>query len=98
MSLVGTCDDCGVVGVPLRYKPETPVSEQPRPSVCERCRSHRESQATTFVRCEDCGDRVPESRATGMDVSPPDGYYPEFIHFCPGCAPTDDAEQTEGSA
>jgi hypothetical protein len=98
MALIGTCKDCGARAVLLRYKPETPVSEQSRPSVCDECRSQREARATSYVRCEDCGDRVPEARATGLDVSPPDEYYPEFIHFCPGCAPSDDAEQTEGSA
>lgn len=98
MSLIGSCADCGAHGVPLRYKPETPVSEQPRPSVCDQCRSQREARATNYVRCEDCGDRVSEARATGLDVSPPDEYYPEFIHVCPGCAPSNDTGQTEGSA
>ncbi len=53
---------------------------------CESCR-HDDEQ---YVRCEACGDRLPEWRATGVDVSPPDEYYPEFIYFCPADAPEDD--------
>jgi len=98
VGLIGSCEDCGATGVPLQYKPGKPVNEQSRPSVCDRCRDRRKEQATIWVRCEDCGDRLPSDRATSLDVTPDDEYYPEFIHFCPGCAPSDDTEQPEGAA
>lgn len=41
MSLFGNCEDCGE-GAQLRYKPDVPLSEQSRPSVCWRCRDRRE--------------------------------------------------------
>jgi hypothetical protein len=100
MSLIGTCSDCGTGGVSLRYKPEVPVNEQSRPSICDRCRDFREEQATQYVRCEECGDRVPSERAHSLDVAAEDEYYPKFIHFCPTCRPDtndDDAEiMTDG--
>lgn len=37
-------------------------------------------------RCEECGRGAPESHMESIDVSPPDEYYPTFIHLCPGCA------------
>ena len=86
MSLIGTCSDCGTSGVSLRYKPGVSVNEQSRPSVCDRCRDFREEQATHYVPCEECGDRVPSERAHSLDVTAEDEYYPEFIHFCPACA------------
>ncbi|DAC85285.1 hypothetical protein QIT48_gp07 [Haloterrigena jeotgali icosahedral virus 1] len=42
MGLIGTCDDCGIEGVPLRFKPDVPSSEQTRPSICNDCRIERE--------------------------------------------------------
>jgi len=42
VSLLGTCADCGVEGVQLRYKPDVPSDEQTRPSICDRCRDERE--------------------------------------------------------
>lgn len=36
-----------------------------------------------IVHCEHCGARVPMSRATSLDVSTADEYYPELIYFCP---------------
>jgi len=100
MSLIGTCSDCGTGGVSLRYKPEVPVNEQSRPSICDRCRDFREEQATHYVPCEKCGDRVPSERAKSLDVTAEDEYYPEFIHFCPTCRPDandDDADlMTDG--
>jgi len=95
MSLIGTCSDCGTGGVSLRYKPEVPINEQSRPSICDRCRDFREEQATHYVPCEECGDRLPSERAHSLDVTAEDEYYPEFIHFCPSCRPEandDDAD------
>jgi len=40
-------------------------------------------------RCEHCGQRAPEEHMTAVDVSGPDEYYPEFIHFCPSCGGDD---------
>lgn len=41
MSLFGSCDDCDRARQ-LRYKPDVPLDEQSRPSVCARCRDKRE--------------------------------------------------------
>lgn len=43
MSLYGICYDCGEQAT-LRYKPEIPLDDQPRPSVCNHCRMRREEQ------------------------------------------------------
>lgn len=50
---------------------------------CDACQHDTEDA----VVCETCGDRVPRSRATGVDVSSPDEYYPEYVYFCPTHAP-----------
>lgn len=52
-------------------------------SYCESCKVETEPH----VVCEECGDRLPQSRASNLDVSPDDEYYPEFIYFCPTHAP-----------
>lgn len=72
MTLIGPCSDCGA-SRRLWYKPGTPVSNQSRPSVCARCRDQREARATTYVRCEDCADHLPESRATTLRLGHPCG-------------------------
>lgn len=95
MSLIGTCSDCGTGGVSLRYKPEVPINEQSRPSICDRCRDFREEQATHYVPCEECGDRLPSERAHSLDVTAEDEYYPKFIHFCPACAPDETDDEPE---
>lgn len=41
MSLFGTCVDCGE-GAQLQYKPDVPLSQQSRPSVCLFCKGERE--------------------------------------------------------
>lgn len=41
MSLFGSCEDCGSAAR-LRHKPDVPLDEQSRPSVCARCRDKRE--------------------------------------------------------
>lgn len=41
MSLFGSCEDCGSAAR-LRHKPDVPLDEQSRPSVCARCRDQRE--------------------------------------------------------
>ena len=87
MSLFGECVDCGE-HAPLRLKPDVAVGDQSRPSVCDRCHDRREELSARYVCCEECGDRLPESRATSLDVSGPNEYYPEFIHFCPTHGPT----------
>lgn len=58
---------------------------------CDSCQHDTEE----YVRCETCGDRVPRPRATGVDVSPEDEYYPEFIHFCPTHAPSEEVRDGE---
>ncbi|MFC7115829.1 hypothetical protein ACFQH2_13960 [Natronoarchaeum sp. GCM10025703] len=44
MSLIGECDDCGIEGAQLRYKPDVPADRQTRPSICSRCRHDREAR------------------------------------------------------
>jgi len=59
---------------------------------CDAC----QHDTKEYVVCDTCGDRLPQSRATSVDVSPPDEYYPELIYYCPEHAPsTDDNEDTE---
>ncbi|PSQ06640.1 hypothetical protein BRC92_00275 [Halobacteriales archaeon QS_4_69_31] len=48
-----------------------------------------------WVRCEECGDSLPESRAKHIDISREDEYYPEFVHLCPSCA--DESVATDGA-
>lgn len=55
---------------------------------CDGCKHDTEE----YVRCETCGDRVPQPRATGVDVSLEDEYYPEFIYFCPTHAPSKEGD------
>lgn len=55
---------------------------------CEDCQVDDQE----YVPCEKCGDRVPQERATSVDVTPEDEYYPKFIHFCPAHAPDSGAE------
>ncbi|WP_121743883.1 hypothetical protein [Natronorubrum halophilum] len=43
MSLYGVCYDCGKHAT-LRYKPDVALDDQPRPSVCNVCRSRREER------------------------------------------------------
>lgn len=40
-----------------------------------------------MVECDDCGEQLPAWVAVNIDVSDPDGYYRNFEHYCPGCAP-----------
>jgi len=42
VSLIGTCADCGREGVHLRFKPDVPLDEQSRPTICHDCRYQRE--------------------------------------------------------
>lgn len=58
-------------------------------SYCESCKVETEPH----VVCEECGDRLPQSRASNLDVSPDDEYYPEFIYFCPTHAPGSDDQE-----
>lgn len=76
------CSRCGgYIGEAARIRGE----------YCDDCkRDDRE-----YVPCRTCGDRVPESRATSVDVTPADEYYPTFIYFCPTHAPPKRPERTE---
>lgn len=40
MSLMGSCSDCGETAQ-LRHKPDVPIHEQDRPTICWRCRDLR---------------------------------------------------------
>jgi PHP family Zn ribbon phosphoesterase len=51
-----------------------------------RFRSHAPDCPQLVVRCEHCGQRVPQGMAEQIDVSTEDEYYPEFIHLCAKCA------------
>jgi hypothetical protein len=51
MSLFGECSDCGRSGQ-LRHKPDVPLSEQSRPSICEECRRDRERLLEEYSRSE----------------------------------------------
>lgn len=42
MSLLGTCEDCGVHGVRLYHKPDVAAHEQAQPTVCEDCQRQRD--------------------------------------------------------
>jgi len=39
-----------------------------------------------MVRCMACGRRAPEDHMEGIDVSPPDEYYPEIEYLCQSCS------------
>jgi len=94
MSLIGACSDCGTTAS-LRYKPEKPVNEQSRPTICDRCADFRLKQATTYVRCEYCGQRLRERDADAVNVSAPDEYYPGIIHLCRDCQTTTNGDSNE---
>lgn len=51
MSLYGICHDCGDQA-PLRHKPDIALDDQPRPSVCNRCRMRREERMVEQFRAE----------------------------------------------
>jgi hypothetical protein len=61
------------------------------PDTCTDCgrdlrhRGHAPDCPKLVVRCEGCGQRVPQASADQVDVTPPDEYYPEFIHLCGDC-------------
>jgi len=50
VTLHGKCEDCGRLA-PLRYKPD-PVTNESRPSVCDRCREQREFMLEEQMRDE----------------------------------------------
>jgi len=50
MTLIGQCDDCGRPAH-LRFKPDRPLDDQPRPSICDNCRTERE-QMLADIRTE----------------------------------------------
>jgi len=75
------------------------------PDTCRDCgrdlavRSHAHDCPKLVVRCEGCGQRVPQGQASQVDVSPPDEYYPDFIHLCQRCNDRDqdtERSQSEG--
>ena len=39
--MIGSCSDCGAEPVTLNYKPDAPLDEQDRPSICSGCRDRR---------------------------------------------------------
>ena len=43
MSLLGECDDCGAEPINLQFKPDAPLDQQDRPSICIHCKEHREA-------------------------------------------------------
>jgi len=76
------CSRCGgYIGEAARIRGE----------YCDDCQGDDQE----YVPCHTCGDRVPLSRAAGVDVTPPDEYYPTFIYFCPTHAPPERPERTE---
>lgn len=69
MSLFGTCEDCGE-GAHLRYKPDVPMDDQSRPSICDRCRHRREEMMHEARDDRPVGphvDPVPEEYQEGDD-------------------------------
>ncbi len=77
MSLIGPCDDCGE-HAQLRHKPDLPLSEQSRPSVCWRCHDRREN---LLAEWEPIGEPLPPRYDAGRL---------EREHV----DPTDDTEET----
>jgi ribosomal protein S27E len=78
--------------------------ERPDPNACRDCgrdlriRSHASDCPRLVVRCEHCGQRVPQGQTSQVDISLEDEYYPEFIHLCGGCSDSSSTGKQHGGA